>query len=1108
MTINPPISIVEDEILLFRTMDGRQLQLHLKIPPLLRDELGQLTHIQLVQVLEFLKRLHPRLYTGLILNLRIFHTGSSPVALKNVNMGSISADTVSFGDIVYNITKENKIPRILSSVIPPRNPADIIGREKDLEDLHRLLSTEQRVVLVNGIGGIGKTTLAQVYVHTYYYQYEHILWITQSSEDITRDFIHTGGLAANLGIDWKNLEPEQIWEEMIRRLKGIEEHPNLLIIDNAEGSLKNWISQLPAQPQWHLLVTSRETIPGFHSRPLGFLGEEEAIALFRRYYQHKELSEEDVRNLVRAVDFHTLLIEILAKTAELMRYDIYTLTRAIEEDLLTDIETFRNQHPEKIERVGSYLSSLFSLSKLSEEEVALLQQFVCMPPEFIPRDLLLQLTLSPPRSGSPSGTPAPDILGLSTTLASVTRKGWLLNTPQSDSYKMHRIIADAVRRNTIITPVRISSLAENLTRRLVVDPLRDNPADKYAWIPFGKALLAAFPEETPPALILLQYHLAILLQHLGNYEEAKEHLQKGLESSTRHFGATHPNTALLMTNLGSVLRDLDEYAAARVLLEQATDYYEQQFGIDDPRTIECYGRLAGVLLDQGDNKRTAWMGQKYLRYAQQLGTAHINFAGSQFLLGQLHASLGRYDSAKVLLESAVRSNENRLGKDHPNTARSYNHLGLAYGKVGNYTAAKNYLQKALQANLNTFGPSHPRTSIVYSNLGFAYRDTGEYEEAYRFFLKALEADRPRLDPEDTLLLQRYSHLAIALQYLDRFGEALLLQEKVIAVQKKVLGEDAPELSIDYYDLAYTLSSLSRFTEAEALLQKALDIFIKAYGEDHPDTLDSYTRLGNFYIKLQQYEKAFKVYAPVLEKNVQRLGWQHTTVAVSCINLATALEGLKDYRRARNLLETAKLIYIHHYGKNNPKAANIYYRLSIVLKKQEDYTGAQALAGKAVEIAEDTLGLQHPTTSQYRQQLALVLRKSGDLVLAKEILQQQVISYGASLGKEHSLTAGACMELGLVLIDLGSDREAKIYLEQAVRVYMKVYGPDHTETAIGYSNLALALAALGDTPEAIRLTEKGLNILRPLYPPDSKDILTMESNLKEFLSRVSSPSVNS
>lgn len=53
-----------------------------------------------------------------------------------------------------------------------------LGREDDLTQVHRkLFGSENVLLLVNGEGGIGKTTFASKYYYRYAEEYSHMAWV-------------------------------------------------------------------------------------------------------------------------------------------------------------------------------------------------------------------------------------------------------------------------------------------------------------------------------------------------------------------------------------------------------------------------------------------------------------------------------------------------------------------------------------------------------------------------------------------------------------------------------------------------------------------------------------------------------------------------------------------------------------------------------------------------------------------------------------------------------------------------------------------------------------------------------------------------------------------
>src|SRR5690606_32897700 len=115
----------------------------------------------------------------------------SGLVKKNVIEGDINnVNNLKIGDEYHTYSFEKKLSKELSLNLPKIHPDDIVGREDDLKKLYDFLSHEKRMVVVNGLGGIGKTTLAQGYLSKYYEEYKHIVWITQNSENITNDFLN------------------------------------------------------------------------------------------------------------------------------------------------------------------------------------------------------------------------------------------------------------------------------------------------------------------------------------------------------------------------------------------------------------------------------------------------------------------------------------------------------------------------------------------------------------------------------------------------------------------------------------------------------------------------------------------------------------------------------------------------------------------------------------------------------------------------------------------------------------------------------------------------------------------------------------------------------
>jgi tetratricopeptide (TPR) repeat protein len=657
--------------------------------------------------------------------------------MQNTNKINIDGNNNLALQGIYNSTvniNQGEAPLPLELTINlPKIPdlTKIIGREQDLKQLRDLLQEKQKVVVVNGLGGIGKTTVAQAYLTQYGSDYAHLLWLTQSEGDnFVLDLITAPGLTLNLGIETSGKDAQTLFTEIIAQLKSINaDKPNLLVIDNANASLQQYFDYLPKPPQWHVLATSREKMEHFFVKDLDFLTEDHAVLLFKQHCL-RIADEAHIKSLLKTIDYHTLTIEILAKTAQ--RYDtpLATLQQAIERDLKAEV--YIPHKGDKIEKVTSYLLSIFDLAALSAEEQRILQHFAALPAEFIPYDLLKMLI------------PASEE-GIAATLQDLRDKGWLIHTNEPEAYKIHRIIQQVVQQKLRPTVADLQNLINNVTSLLHIDDTKDNPVDKFPFIPYGEAALSVFPDASEAEISLLQNVLSSVLKALGDYAGAKALLEKATRSDEANFGENHPTTAISYSNLALVLQDLGDYVEAKTLLEKATRSDEANFGENHSNTSRSYSNLASVLRDLGDYAEAKALSEEAMRSAEaNFGKNHPNTAVSYSNLAMVLQDLGDYAEAKVYFEKSLAIFIKELGENHPNTAVSYSNLATILQSLGDYAEAKELLEKATRSDEANFGEYHPNTARSYCNLATVYYQIKDYENALIFISKAYRIDEGHL----------------------------------------------------------------------------------------------------------------------------------------------------------------------------------------------------------------------------------------------------------------------------------------------------------------------------------------------------------------------------
>ena len=268
------------------------------------------------------------------------------------------------------------------TAIPPIYTDEVIGRERDLEEMNTLLEYSDKPILVNGVGGIGKTTITKAFVEMHKDEFDHILWV-DASDGFKEGMIRDPALLKNLGLEHlESTDEEYLCKVILNSLQNLE-GKNLMIVDDAGVQLGVELDLLPSGEKWRVLVTSRSKIRRFAGYHLGILSRASGQRLFTKYYLGKT-EEESLGKLLEYIGYHTLTIELLAKTLE-SNFELdsvedlhqYLVEHSMDAEVLSiEVET---GHKKESLSATKHLVSAFKLSGLSKEELWMMQQFSVMP---------------------------------------------------------------------------------------------------------------------------------------------------------------------------------------------------------------------------------------------------------------------------------------------------------------------------------------------------------------------------------------------------------------------------------------------------------------------------------------------------------------------------------------------------------------------------------------------------------------------------------------------------------------------------------------------------------------------------------------------------------
>ena len=641
--------------------------------------------------------------------------------LKDSNIQNVVTQT---GEKIYNFDNitnatfqanlqqaESKIPHHLTE--PPFMPEVFFGRESDLLAIkEKLFSGDNMLLLVNGNGGVGKTSLASIYYHQYKEEYAHVAWVL-SQKSICNALL---ALAAPLKLTF---EPTMPAEERLKLLLAAMANLSdtcLLVIDNANeiDDLKQNYQDLRRCENFHLLITSRinqfEKAKFYHIEGLPF---KEALQLFTEYYPKIMEAENHLFEQIHtAIGGNTLVVELLAKylntinvfktnytlaglLADLQTKGLLGLTTT--KKVATDYGTYREEKPETI------VAAMYDLSEITNPEKDLLFLFAILPAEAIDYDMVALLTGNAP--------------GLDDNLLLLTQKGWIERNNTTNEFKCNPLVQEIAKKKNPKKPEDCDTIIDVLNEKLVFhDVLKNlNYLEVAIFSRYAEAVVKSFEKSN--------HNLCVLMERIGNYNQNIGDIEKALKffnlksTSILELYEANPQSESLKNGLAISYSKLGVIHQAMGHTEQALKYFEN------------YNQLKKELYEANPRSESLKNG---------LAISYQN-------LGDIHQAMGHTEQALKYFEN-YNQLEKELYEANPQSenlknvlAISYQYLGIIHQAMGHTEQAVKYFEKLNSLFLELY-EANPRSeslknglAISYSKLGTIHQAMGHTEQALKYF---------------------------------------------------------------------------------------------------------------------------------------------------------------------------------------------------------------------------------------------------------------------------------------------------------------------------------------------------------------------------------------
>jgi tetratricopeptide (TPR) repeat protein len=304
------------------------------------------------------------------------------------------------------------------------------------------------------------------------------------------------------------------------------------------------------------------------------------------------------------------------------------------------------------------------------------------------------------------------------------------------------------------------------------------------------------------------------------YSQAAQLFRDALAILERSLGPEHPATAAGLDHLARLLLGQGDFVAARPLVERALAIDERVLGPEHLETGVILDSLARLLQAQGDFAAARPLYERALAIAEkELGPEHSDTATTLNNFAGLLQAQGDLAGARRLYERALAIDEKIYTSEHPHTAMHLNNLGSLLHAQGDLAGAQRLYERALAGFERMLGPEHPDTGMSLNNLASVLQQQGDLEGARPLYGRALAIWEKAHSPKHPNANRARCHLAGVLLAKRQPTEALALGETALANHQKALGPDHVWTKDSARVTADALDALGRAEEAKALRER-------------------------------------------------------------------------------------------------------------------------------------------------------------------------------------------------------------------------------------------------------------------------------------------------
>ncbi len=739
-------------------------------------------------------------------------------------------------------------PRQISAIRskPAMSLSGFIGRKDELEWIDKQIKKDDGPVYLTGMGGIGKSMLAQKYARDHDDEYV-CAWVSYST-----NLFHT--IAQMEFADEYNKganTEEDIYERHIKYLN-VYGKTLLLIIDRFEGqgNKESFDDILSVECQNgktnyeilqklsinnHVMVTTRAD-PRENCLEVGNMPANDLLNLSKQIgtrIDWTDIAERSMLSIIDQVEGHPMFVALITEAVnkDIFR-DISRMEKLIKEKQFSKSQikiSARNYRSDiKDAPFDSHMKAVFQFDNYDQKQKELLRIVSFIPVDGISLEFFLNLT-----NEQFEETYLLETLRLFRDLHLISVNKKML--------KVHVLISHYLAEE--LQP-EYENCMQFVDQVLNYNNLKEIRKD-YAML----KELASLEESVADRIvneknqINLYYNAGRINFKLASYELALKNIEKVLEINKRTPPFENAFTATCYFNKGIVLMRLGRYKEALEIYEKALAINKKYLPPDNSIIAKYFVEIGIVLMHLAQYKEALEILEKALAIGEKTLPPDNSIIAESFNnIGTIMIHLGQYKESQKIIEKARKIWNQSKMPNYSYIASIYDNIGIVLIYLEREKEALEVHEKALAIREKRFPPDHPAIAQSYDNIGTSMSVLGQHKKALEIHEKALFIKKKKLPPNHPDIARSYHHIGLDLHNLKQNNEGLESLKKAKEILEQTLPPGHPNIALNYVIICIVLEDLGHYQEAREYLQKALNIFKQTLPANHPYIADSYKEL--------------------------------------------------------------------------------------------------------------------------------------------------------------------------------------------------------------------------------------------------------------------------